>query len=213
MASPEPIEGRCGARVSLSERNPEGGFCEKWPLANQRRCGTHGGLAPQSKAAAQRRGHQASVEALAVTYGLPVEVDPVDALLGELWRTQGIVLWLQAQIADLAPEDIGWGLTEIKDVTSSEAPGIDRTEAAAVHVLVQLYQQERAHLAKVSRDCVSVGIELKLAQRMDAIAADVMAKIAAIVRALGHDPDDPATARLVVAVLRGLPPELEAGAA
>jgi hypothetical protein len=213
MASSAPIEGRCAAHVNRSERNPDGGFCEKWPLAGQRRCGTHGGASPQAKAAADRRRQEASVAALAVTYGLPVEIDPVDALLGELWRTQGAVLWLQAQIADLAPEEIGWGQTEVKTVNSVEFGGTDTTEAAAINVLVQLYQRERQHLAKVSRDCVSVGIELKLAQRMDAIASDVMSKLAVILRALGHDPEDRQVLRLVVNVLRGMPPQLEAGAA
>lgn len=213
MASPAPIEGRCGAWVKPSERVPDGGYCEKWPLDNQRRCGSHGGLAPQSKAAAQRRGLQASAAALAVTYGLPVEVDPVDALLGELWRTQGIVLWLQAQIADLEAEAVHWGTTEVKEVHSTEFGGTDTTQAAAAHVLIELYQRERAHLAKVSRDCVAVGVELRMAQRMEAIGADVMAKLGAILRALGHDPEDRDVLRLVVGVLRGGAPVIEGGEA
>jgi hypothetical protein len=179
-------------------------------MTGQARCRMHGGSAPQARAAAERRQAEARALALATTYGLPVEVDPVDALLGELWRTQGAVLWLQAQIERLTPEEVHWGRTEVKEVHSTEFGGTDTTEAAAPHVLVQLYQRERAHLAKVSRDCVAVGVELRMQARMEAIGADVMAKLGQVLRALGHDPDSPEVLRLVVGVLRGLPPEIEA---
>lgn len=197
---------RCGARTR------DGDGCVNRPMHGQARCRMHGGSTPVAKAAAERRQLEARAAALATTYGLPVEIDPVDALLGELWRTQGVVLWLGEQIRLLAPEAVTWGLTEVRDVGASQFVGEDRTEAMRVHALVDLYQRERAHLAKVSRDCVSVGIELKLAQRMEAIGADVMAKLGQVLRALGHDPDDPTVLRLVVAVLRGAP-VLEAGVA
>lgn len=163
----------------------------------------HGGATPVARSAAARRQQEARLAALATTYGLPVEVDPVDALLGELWRTQGAVLWLQAQIQALEAADVTWGKTSAVDKGATEFPGTDTTEAAVPHVLIELYQRERAHLARVSRDCVSVGIELKLAQRMEAIGADVMAKLGAILTRLGHDPDDPSVLRLVIGVLRG----------
>lgn len=205
MPDAAPVDGRCGAKLSGKP-----GYCAKPPMHGQARCGTHGGRAPQALAAAERRQQEARAAALAVTYGLPVEIDPVDALLGELWRTQGAVLWLGEQIRALEAREVTWGQTEVTHKTATEFSGIDTTEAAVPHVLVELYQRERAHLAKVSRDCVSVGIELKLAQRMEAIGADVMAKIGQVVRALGHDPESPEVLALVVSVLRGQP-VLEAG--
>lgn len=202
-----------GRRRCSGRSKQTGEPCKQPPVPGAGVCRFHGGAAPQVRAAAERRALEARAAALATTYGLPVEIDPVDALLGELWRTQGAVMWLQAQIADLTPEEVGWGKTEVKQVNSSEFGGTDTTEAAAINILVQLYQQERAHLAKVSRDCVAVKVELSMQRRMDAIAADVMAKLAIILRALGHDPEDRDVLRLVVNVLRGMPPELEAASA
>lgn len=197
MASAEPIDGRCAAKVGA-------GYCEKHPMVGQNRCGTHGGRAPQAIAAAERRQQEARAAALAVTYGLPVEIDPVDALLGELWRTQGAVLWLEVQIRALTPEGLTWGVTSVVDKGATEFTGIDRTEAAGITPLLEVYMRERKHLAQLSKDCVTVGIELRMEQRMKAVGQEFHALLTRVVTALGHDLADPAVVDVVVTEMRAL---------
>lgn len=179
-------------------------------MIGQVRCGSHGGRAPQAIAAAARRDQEARAAALAVTYGLPVEIDPVDALLGELWRTQGAVLWLEAQIRALTPDALTWGVTSVVDKGATEFTGIDRTEAAGITPLLEVYMRERKHLAQLSKDCVTVGIELRMEQRMRSIGAEFKDRLTAVVTALGHDATEPAVLELIVSVLRGQPTELVA---
>lgn len=144
------------------------------------------------------------MEALAVTYGLPVQVDPVDALLGELWRTQGAVLWLEAQIRDLEAADLTWGVTEIATKNATQFAGTDTIKSAAVHPLLEVYQRERKHLAQLSKDCVSVGIELRMQQRMKDVGAEFHALLTRVVGALGHSLQDPQVVQVVADELRSL---------
>lgn len=195
MASATPIDGRCAAKVGT-------GYCEKHPMTGQLRCGTHGGRAPQAIAAATRRQQEARAAVLATTYGLPVEIDPVDALLGELWRTQGAVLWLEAQIRALEPAALTWGVTEVAQVHASQFAGTNRTEAAGITPLLEVYLRERKHLAQLSKDCVTVGIELRMEQRIKTIGQDFHDLVTRVVTALGHDVADPDVSRLIVASLR-----------
>jgi hypothetical protein len=146
-------------------------------------CRMHGGSAPQVRAAAARRREHEVAERAVVTYGLPVDVAPLDALLGELHRTAGHVAWLGAVVADL--EDAG--LTQLSLTAGTLSPS----------VWVQLYQQERTHLAKVARDCLAAGVEerrVKLAEEQGRLVADVIRRIVA---ALGLDPAAPEVREIV----------------
>lgn len=203
MPSAEPITGRCGARVKPKpEQGREGGYCIAFPVKGTGRCTKHGGSAPQVLRARDRRDEEARLEAAVVTYGLPVKVDPIDALLNELWRTQGAVLWLGEQVRELKPEALTWGLKELADKRATEYTGIDRTEAAGIHGLVELYFRERQHLAKVSKDCVGVGIALKDQERMSALADQLLGRMRVLAVWAGLDPSAPGVAQAIVDILR-----------
>jgi hypothetical protein len=61
-------------------------------------CRLHGGAAPQTIAAAERRLQQEAASRAVEVLGLSVKVDPHTALLEELQRAAGCVAWLAEQI-------------------------------------------------------------------------------------------------------------------
>lgn len=140
------------------------------------RCKLHGGCTPGQVAAAQREVARRAV----VTYGLPLEVDPRDALLAEVHRCAGAVAWLAQRVGDL-------------DETTLVAGGaFDGPSPWYV-----LLMRERRHAREVYRDAITAGIEerrIRLAEQQGAMLAAV---ITDIVTALGHNPTEPRTAAII----------------
>lgn len=155
----EPIDGRCNRRSSRT-----GKPCKKYPVKGAKVCATHGGKAPQVKAAAERRVAEQAAEKAARTYGLPVAIPADRALLDELHRTVGHVTWLGALIGDMDQD----GLTQW---------GEGGKQAS---VWVGLYQDERRHLAKVAKDVLGTSLaerQVKLAEEQGALLAAVIGRI------------------------------------
>jgi hypothetical protein len=114
-------------------------------------CKLHGGNAPGHRVKAQRT----MAAAASATYGLPVEISPTDALMQEVWRTQGHVTWLAEVVKTIDQDGLVWGLAE--DVVGGKNHG--KTFKAAPNIWLTLYQSERKHLAAVTRDAIKAGIE------------------------------------------------------
>ena len=179
-----PIEGRCRARRG------DGEWCTKWPVKGAKVCGTHGGRAPQVKAAAKRRLEEESAQMAVATYGLPREVAPDQALLEEVHRTAGHVAWLAEVVGQLEHGEVTWGLVEETDAPPGEngGGGVTTKHKAAVNVWVKLYQDERRHLAAVCRDALAAGIaerQVRLAEQQGALLAGAVSRI---LDALGLSP-------------------------
>jgi hypothetical protein len=173
---------RCTAKTRTGNR------CKKAAMLGATVCGTHGGRASQVKAAAARNVEQAAAEKAVAKLGLPIESDPLEALLDELHRTVGHVVWLGQIVGDLDA------------VMESTMFGL------APSGWVKLYQIERTHLAKVARDCLASGVEerrVRLAEGQAELMAQAFRGFAV---ELGHDPADPAVRsafRRHLAVVRG----------
>lgn len=151
-------------------------------------CKLHGGATWAHRAAAGREIAQRAVS----TFGLPREVDPRDALLEEVHRSAGHVDWLRQQVADLEAGQVVWGPTEAKRSTGKDGDSL--TQAAAVNVWVQLYNEERRHLVNVSKAAIAAGIE----ERRVRLAEQQGAALAGVIRGILTDLDlTPAQAALV----------------
>lgn len=161
---------RTGQPACTGHHRRTGDPCTASPIRGTDKCRMHIG-----KKAGPAIAEAKLVKAMA-TYGLPIETSPADALLSEVHRTAGHVHWLQAQVADLEEHELIWGTTQIK--TGGQDGGT--TEAAAPHVLLQLYQEERKHLVRVSAEAIRCGIEerrVKLAESQGALVAGVIRAI------------------------------------
>lgn len=157
----------------------------------------HGGSAPQVRAAAQRRIQGEAARNAVVTYGLPREIDPADALLEEVWRTAGAVAWLEEQVRQLAPDE----LVRIRAETTKQATeergevgsSSDQRRTAAVerrvtpeaNVWLVLFRDERDRLVRVCEAAIKAGIE----ERRVRLQQEQGRMVAAIVQAVLNDPE------------------------
>ena len=215
MASAEPIQGRCGAVVKPKpEQGRPGGYCEKWPLDGQTRCGTHGGKAPQVIAAAERRQQEQAAHEYMARYGVPQHIDWWDAIPQGINETYGNVLAMRDLVQQLAPDALTWGKSQVVEVGSGQFPGIDITQAAGIAPLVQLYGQERDRLHRMAVDAGKLNLEDRRV-RVSEQTADMFRQVmTGSLRALDAllqageirsvSPDSPDVQRVVASQLRAL---------
>lgn len=174
-----------------------------WPFTGQGVCGHHGGLSPQAlEAAEKRRAEQLAREAVA-RHHLDDDIDPGTALLEEVRRCSGAVKWLRTRIHGLAPTDLVWGVKSTKLVEGGHGDDdsgmsiLTTEEAAGVNLWWQLYQQERKHLVAVCKAALDAGVQerqVRLAEQQGELLAQGLQWL---LRELGHDGDEQATARVV----------------
>jgi hypothetical protein len=182
-----------------------GGPCRR-PCKPGEVCMSHGGRAPQVKAARARREAEAEAARQVATLGLPIDVSPTEALLQEVQWTAGHVHWLRQKVAELTDQVTGftapegsedeaeffshhpnhsrhglvWGTTRITDKGSGPAPGLDTVESSAPSVWYELYVRERAHLVLVCSAALKAGVEerrVRLAESQGDLVATAIRRI------------------------------------
>ena len=176
--------------------------CGRWHIRGGFVCQKHGGASPTTKRkAAARLAEEAAAKAV-VTLGLPIDISPTDALLGEVAATAGHVKWLLGQVRELSPTDLAWGVTERRvkegldrvdnwdqEVTGDDTGrvrktpddwGTTTTQKAAPSIWYELYTRERAHLVRVCSEALRAGIEerrVQLAETQGALVAEAIRRI------------------------------------
>lgn len=174
--------------------------CGNAPLTGLKVCRYHGGAAPHARAAGIRRAEQAAFDAAAnaavTTLGLPVDIEPHQALIDELCRTQGHVVWLATRIA--AADLTGSGLGDLEEQV---AEGANQPS-----VLLRTYQAERAHLTRVAVECIKAGVEERRVRAIEAEAGQVQAYTRALLVAMGWDLADPKVRFAIETAARELDP-------
>lgn len=152
-------------------------------------CKRHGGATRNHVARAQRL----EAERAARVYGLPVEVDPHRALLEELWRAQGIVQWLAAEVAQLDREHL----------YGPVGGGGDSYPRSEPHVLIRMLGEERDRLRQIGKTCHDVGIAEAQQRQVERMGAALAPAFDLALTRLGvrNHPDAPAA---VVEALRML---------
>jgi hypothetical protein len=154
--------------------------CTKFPRKGQKVCETHGGNAPQNKAAGKRKVDMAAAQESVSKLNLRREIDPHVAMLEEVYRAAGVVAYLDEQVRSLPEQEQVWGVTEKVEKSAGEFPGTDTTYAAELNVWIRWWQQERAALAKVAREALAAGVEerrVRLAEQQGALLADVIRRV------------------------------------
>lgn len=146
------------------------------PHPGRGRCKFHGGSTPSHVKAAET---EAAREAV-VTYGLPREIDPRDALLEEVYRTAGAVDFLAGKVREVNADDLVWGRTEEVDTQATEFPGTNTKRQSVPNVWLVLYQQERKHLVDVCKAALAAGVE----ERKVRVAEQMGGQLAEFVRFL-----------------------------
>jgi hypothetical protein len=194
------------ARVRLDHPKP----CSQWALTGQTRCRQHGGSAKQNLEAAERRRQQAEAEKLMMMLGAPVDgADPAEIITERIAVRAGHVRWLLAQVRELEPHTLTWGLTRRKtavdrgdDADESgrrRFAGTDEgdTHEAKPHIWWTLYNEAADKLERLCVEAIRVGLDerrVRLAEQQ----ADLWVRlIDGVLRDLGHDPHDPQTASVV----------------
>lgn len=145
-------------------------------------CETHGGRAPQNRAAAERRLELAAAQQTVAKLNLRREINPHVALLNEVYRAAGVVAWLDDKIQTLPEADMVWGVTGEVTKDLGEHMGTDTTWAAELNTWIKWWQTERVNLAKVAKMALDAGVEerrVRLAEQQGTMLASVIQAILA----------------------------------
>lgn len=179
-------EAKLAARFNRAPR-PERGVepCTNPPVHGSKICTVHGGATKQAKSAATRNLSRARAELAVATYGLPRNIEPHEAILEEIARTNGAVFWLAEIVAQLEQNDLTWGVTSHESGYGAEGPIDKVTHTAAVNAWLSLYQTERKHLVDVCKTAIQVGI----AEREVRLAEQQSQMVAQLFRAVFDDPE------------------------
>jgi hypothetical protein len=97
--APGPIVRQC---TGTSRRT--GKRCTRSAMKGQSVCYTHGGAAKQNRRAAARRLALGEARAELTRMGVPIEVDPAEAMLEMVCEAAGNVAFLRGRVADLRPD-------------------------------------------------------------------------------------------------------------
>lgn len=126
------------------------------------KCRYHGGNSPNLKIAASREETAELVAQLRL--GQPMIVDPAEALVGEVYRSAGVVAFLDGLMGDVGKDDL-----------------IYMTEAGyKPRAFVDVWTQQRAHLAKVCSMALAAGVaerQVRIAERQGELVAGALNKI------------------------------------
>jgi len=155
---PGPGEGQAAGKCGHSGGRNKVGYCQNpagWGTdhAGYGYCKRHGGTAPNMT----RHAARLWAEDLMGTYGGPIPVHPLQALLEEVARANGHVLWLGRQIADLSPEALSWAQTR-HTIGIGPQGAVDLSEwSGDLAPLIRLYWGERDRLVSASKAALALG--------------------------------------------------------
>lgn len=159
-------------------------------------CKLHGGSVPNHRKSAQVEMAMQSTEA----FGIPRNVDPMDALLGELRLTSGIIEFYHSKIREL--DDNGGG--SLVGPVGSEGvndQGVTYHPDFKANIYVRLHREEREHLVKVAKACIDAGIAERQVQIAETQGQQLANVIRVILAGVGVDLEDPKVRQVVRAAL------------
>ena len=170
----------------------EGKPCKRPPMIGSTFCDSHGGT-KQSPEDRFRNKLLQNADFLASTYGLPIEVTPEQALMEELYRTNGHILWLQERITESDADDMiraMWiGQRSSGYLTPQELEEYAITGQA--HLWMQLYLKEREHLLQLTTKAIQLGLTERQVTLQEKVIDQIGEAITGLLVNLGVDLTDP----------------------
>lgn len=185
---PPEVPGRCNARMT---RRGQPARCARWAGAGTDHtgygnCKRHCGNTETGRKNGAREMYAAEL-AGRTRFGELIPTDPMLGLLGEVSRTAGAIAYVQRLIEET--QDPGTGEPHITEV---DLNGVSRPTA-----LYRLWQEERAHLAKVSKMALDAGVAQAQLDLVAAYAERFLDSLEAVLRDCGLDPDAPEVSEAV----------------
>jgi hypothetical protein len=98
-----------------------------------------------------------SAEQAVARLGLRVPIDPISALLDELGRAHAAVLFCEAQLAGVAPEQLVAGTRYMRRKSDGTATETTTEVGPQLNVWVELWHKERRHLVVAAAEAVKAG--------------------------------------------------------
>ncbi|ORT48496.1 hypothetical protein [Frankia sp. KB5] len=144
-------------------------------------CRLHGGNTP----AGQLAGVRERVVDGYRRFGAPRPIAPLAALQEEISRTAGMISMLEGEVNRTVDPDGRPILVDTGGLHPTPSP------------LVILHREERKHFIAAARAAADAGVEAERQNLIKAYRDHVLDIVDLVVRALGHDPDDPRVAAVV----------------
>ena len=187
---------RCSARKSNGEP------CRQRPIRGGTVCATHGGSAPQVRAAAQARlaAREASAEAArqVESWGGRLDVNPAEALLELVQGKAAEVAYWNWRVAGLSDgERAGLLVAETQDGVGPQGPVDTTTRKVAPHVFVVMLHKAQDQLASFSAAALRAGVDEALVRLATVQASAVVDLVRAAVERARQDVSVPADVLLL----------------
>lgn len=205
MAVPQPIHQHCGARTRLGHpcTRPAGWGTQHVGVG---RCKMHGGASPHAEVNGQV---QLARREYAVM-GIPLNVQPHEALLECIRIAAGEVAYASDRIAGLLPEEaVGPTISTrpLKWEKGAESPEarVHEEGPPALHIWIQVRHQALDRLAQYSATALKAGIEARLVDIAERQGEALVEVIRGVLLELGllDRPDVPAIVRRQLTLVAG----------
>lgn len=192
MPVPGPDKALCGAQLP---NKPQGRTCRQVAGARTNhlgvgRCWRHGGATRSHEKSAQI----IQIRQAADSLGVPIEIDPGEALIRAVWEAEGNLAFYRAQVEQLSygeePDDApeGGPARGILQPKMSRSSGPD-AETYVVeyepHPLVVLYHEAERWRAQVASIALKAGVEERRVRLAEADAVKVFGAQVATLVAMG----------------------------
>jgi hypothetical protein len=188
--------------------NRRGTPCMLFPIAGGIVCKrSHGGAAPQTMAAAEKRIVEAEVRGFLQQLGEPEPVDYLVALeelyLGKLQEVR-VLRWA---VATKQESELTWGVTE-RSATKGETAGKKRVERAGLSVLLTWMHTAERDLTSILTLCDRAGMTTKRKEYLDRIGASVAIAMQAFVTLIIGELEGAGVKGAPIRVLQDAAPQL-----
>lgn len=154
------------------------------------RCKHHVGNTPAGIKAAAK----AMLAEQKVTFGQMMPIDPGQGLIEEIARTRGWINYLETLLRARGVDE--------EAIERPETILLELTEDGwAKAAWVSVWQQERQHYARVCKMALDAGIAQRQIELIEQFADRIGNLVMNLIRALGHDPEDPSVREIARAQL------------